>query len=202
MKSVRHKNGFSGLSRITVNTLPNGYVDKCYLLPCTVSEAKVAPAHCCNCCQHVAYCNAFGNATSCHYKSDISSSSTVLSSAVESNCDCVEKYSLWPRLVSKRRCQIRYVGKHRLWPRIVSQAGVALALESRVLRRKNRTLWRPTDATKIMCEQLAAPSSSDMFMYFYGIAMRSESMQVSNEDSEIMILHNSVNILTLSAFET
>ena len=43
-KSVWHKKSSSSLSRITVNTLPNGYVDKCYLLPWNVSKSRVAPA--------------------------------------------------------------------------------------------------------------------------------------------------------------
>ena len=69
-KSVWHKKSSSSLSRINVNTLPNGYVDKCYLLPWNVSKARVAPAHCCNYCQHVTYWNALGKATSCHFKSE------------------------------------------------------------------------------------------------------------------------------------
>ena len=55
------------------------------------------------------------------------------------------------------------VGECRLWPRNVSEAGVAPARGPRDLRRKNRKLWRPTDA-KIMCEQSAVPSSSDIFI--------------------------------------
>ena len=53
------------------------------------------------------------------------------------------------------------VGESRLWPRNVSEAGLAPARGPRDLLRKNRKLWRPTDA-KIMCEQSAVPSSSDM----------------------------------------
>ena len=53
------------------------------------------------------------------------------------------------------------VGGCRLWTQNVSEAGIAPARGPRDLRRKNRKLWRPTDA-KIMCEQSAIPSSSDM----------------------------------------
>ena len=56
------------------------------------------------------------------------------------------------------------VGECRLWPRNVSEAGVALARGPRDLRRKNRKLWRPTDA-KIICEQSAVPSSSDIHIF-------------------------------------
>ena len=76
-------------------------------------------------------------------------------------CECVPKCYLWPRHVSKVRvapahccggcrdvARLGCVGECSLWPRIVSEAGIALALEPRVLRCFNRKLWRPNGRQK------------------------------------------------------
>ena len=89
-----------------------------------------------------------------------------------------------------RRCQVGCVGECRLWTQNVSEARVAPARGPRDVRLKNRKLWRPTDI-KIMCEQSAIPSSSDMFVTIGFVAFFDNSDREVSKNNKIRKLFKS-----------